>query len=404
MHIRFLAYFYTPCIGGCETVLQHQAEELVRRGHQVDVHVTPYTIQDLGQRVDSGTEVIGGVRVHRHPSFGLPFTNPFEKDAVTPGFVRAALASADLVVCVGFPSLHLEALSMARRLSGAALVVQNYITAEVLREVLNPSGTAHRHRVRTAYWQGRVRSTLRQADLVIADSPGAARALGEWLGTESVHCHIGMAVDPREFEDVTPQAIRSAREALGLGRSKVILAPSRIAHQKGTDLLVQAAAPLLRDASDDWRIAVVGPVNEPSFLARVEQLAAPLGERVRIGRLERPELLALMSDSQMVVLPSRGETVGGVVFEGMYAGALAIVSDGVEAARDDYLNDGVNGLLVPAGSVEGLQAALPSGMGGSLESLREEGRRMVEQRFTWGRSVDRLVELYNIALEGSARG
>ena len=43
MRIRFYAYFYPPCVGGGEVILQHQAEELVRRGHEVHVHVTPYT-------------------------------------------------------------------------------------------------------------------------------------------------------------------------------------------------------------------------------------------------------------------------------------------------------------------------------------------------------------------------
>ncbi len=396
MNIRFYSYFYPPCVGGGEVILQHQAEELARRGHAVHVHTTTYTNLNLRERTEAGTRVENGVTVHRRGSFALPFRNPLEQDAVTPAFARDALLPADLLVCMGYPSLHLDALAARARLTGTPLVVQNYVTADFLAEILAGEGGRNK-KVRAAYWKAWTRRELAGARMVIADSPAAGAALEARLGLSNVRVHIGMAVDPAEF-DVPDAARRDVRARLGLGGDRLVLAPSRLSRQKGADLLVRAMAPLL---APGWRLVIPGAVNEPAFADEVRALAAPLGDRVVFGPVSRPELCALFREASIVALPSRGETVGGVIFEGMWCGALAIVSDAVEAARDDYLCHERNGLLVPSEDVDALRAAVARGMREDLGPVRAAGHRMVETRFTWPRSVDRLWALYEEALRGS---
>jgi len=392
MRIRFYSYFYPPCIGGGEVILHHQAEELVRRGHQVHVHTTPFLNLNLQERGAAGTRTEGGVVVHRRASGVLPFHNPMEKDAVTPAFLADAFLPADLLVCVGYPSFHLDALSGRARQRGTPLGVQNYVTADFLREILAGAGGLNK-RIRARYWRRWVRPRLAAARMVLADSPGAAEALRTELALPNVRAHIGMAVDPREFADVSPPDGLAVRARMGLGEDRLILAPSRLSEQKGADLLVEAARPLL---GPGWRLVIVGPVNDEAFARRVRALAGG-DPRIHFGELPRRELIALMVESEVVCLPSRGETVGGVVFEGMYAGALAVVSDAVEAARDDYLADGRAGLLVPAGDVPALRATLRRAMGEDWSEMRAVGRRLVERRFTWSASVDRLLALYEEA-------
>ncbi|MFZ5480958.1 MAG: glycosyltransferase family 4 protein [Myxococcota bacterium] len=384
MRIRFYSYFYPPCVGGGEVILQHQAEELARRGHEVHVHTTTYANLNLRERVSAGSSVEGGVHVHRRASFRLPFRNPLEQDAVTPAFAADAFLPADLRVCVGYPSLHLDALTLAP----GPLVVQNYVTAEFLDEILRGEGGPNK-KVRAAYWRRWTRRQLRAADLVIADSPGAGRALAERLGLANVRVHVGMAVDPDEFDRADPAA---ARARLGLGDARIVLAPSRLAPQKGADLLVRALAGHLPAG---WRLVIPGAVNDEAFAAEVRRLAE--GHDVVFGPVPRDVLCGLFRAADVVVLPSRGETVGGVIFEGMYCGALAVVSDAVEAAREDYLKDGENGLLVRSGDVGALRAAVLRGAGEDTTAMRAAGRRMVRERFTWARSVDRLVALYEEA-------
>ncbi|MBM4365586.1 MAG: glycosyltransferase family 4 protein [Deltaproteobacteria bacterium] len=389
MRVRFFSYFYPPCIGGGEVILQHQAEELARRGHEVHVHTTPFTNMDGSTQVECGEFVEGGVHVYRRPSRWAPGRNPLEKNAVTPDFLRDSWLAADLLVCVGYPSLHLDLLSARCAATGTPLVVQNYITADFLREILDGAGGVNK-RLRAAYWRRWVRPLLSRASVVIADSPAATAALSSELGLDNVRTHIGMAVDPAEFDAVTPARRRALREKLGLGSAKLVVAPSRLSRQKGADLLVDAFLPLARDG---WKLVIAGPVNEPEFAATVREAALPCRDIV-ITELPREEQVALIAEASIVALPSRGETVGGVVFEGMYAGALCIVSSAVEAARDDYLQDGENGLLVESESVPALRSALSRAMAEPLSAVRAAGRRLVETRFTWPASVDRLLEIY----------
>jgi glycosyltransferase involved in cell wall biosynthesis len=393
VNIRFVSYFYPPCVGGGEVILQRQAEELARRGNQVHVHTTTYTNLNLRERTAAGTSIENGVHVHRSNAFELRFRNPLEVSAVAPGHLRALAAPADLLVCLGYPSLHFDALSARAALARTPLIVQNYVTADFLKEILAGRGDRGK-RVRAAYWRRWTRPALRRARLVLADSPAAGSALRDELGLDNVRVHIGMAVDPAEFE-VSDEARRAVRARLGLGADRIVLAPSRLSRQKGADLLVEAMAPLLRPG---WRVVIPGAVNDEAFAADVRARAAPLGDRVVFGPVSRAELCALFREADIVTLPSRGETVGGVVFEGMWCGALAVVSDAVEAARGDYLCHERNGLLFPSEDIGALRAALDRGMREDLSAVRAAGHRMVEARFTWTRSVDRLWSLYEEAV------
>jgi glycosyltransferase involved in cell wall biosynthesis len=394
--IRFYAYFYPPCIGGGEMILAQQARELARRGHEVHVHCSNFSNIALTETVECGDSTENGVNVHRRRAVKLPFSNPLEKDMILVKFFYEAFLPADLAVCVGYPSQHLDLLSLhKKRRPKVPLVVQNYVTAEFLTEILGGEGGINK-KVRSAYWKTWMRRKLSAADLVLADSPGAAGALSSQLGLSNVVPHIGMAVDPEEFDAVTDRQRRAIRKELKLSDDRVILAPSRVSPQKGADLLVQAAGPLLKEG---WRLAIIGPVNDAAFYEKVRTLAVPYKDRVHFGQLARPKLLALMKESSIVALPSRGETVGGVVFEGMYAGAAVVVSDAVEAAREDYLQDGVNGLMVPAGDINALQAALKRLMRSKNKGLVAQGRKTVEERFVWSKSVDRLWTHYKKALE-----
>ena len=396
MRIHFFSYFYPPCIGGGEVILAGQARELARRGHHVEVFTTPYTNLNYTTQGPSGSTLEQGVHVHRRRSFLLPFRNPLEKDAVTPAFWSDAWRPADLVVCVGYPSLHLDLLVPRCLVSGTPLVVQNYITAEFLAEILEGRGGIAK-KLRAGYWRVWTGPQLRAASLVIADSPAATAALGASLGLSRVHTHIGMAVDPAELDTISAADRGAARQKLALD-GPFVLAPSRISRQKGADLLldVMTRGPAGSRLLDRARLVVAGPVNEPDFHAALLQRAKEWGDRVRIVSPSRPELLALMAEAGAVVLPSRGETVGGVCFEAMYLGVPVVVSDAVEAAREDYLRDGRAGRLVAVEDHAAWIEALHGALAGDPERVAA-GRRLVEERFTWRASVDRLLQLYRLA-------
>ena len=78
--------------------MANQARVLASRGHEVHVHCTNYSNIALTSTVEVGDTLESGVNVHRYNSVVLPFSNPLEKDAVTPGFLAAMTKKADLLV------------------------------------------------------------------------------------------------------------------------------------------------------------------------------------------------------------------------------------------------------------------------------------------------------------------
>ena len=64
MKVAIVSPFYTPSIGGVETIARDTAEELVRRGHEV--HVVTITCDNTWVKIaEAGKVMIGGVVIHR---------------------------------------------------------------------------------------------------------------------------------------------------------------------------------------------------------------------------------------------------------------------------------------------------------------------------------------------------
>ncbi len=130
---------------------------------------------------------------------------------------------------------------------------------------------------------------------------------------------------------------------------------------------------------DDFQLDIHGDGPER---ARLEALAAPLGDRVRFhGATADPR--GAMGAMDAVVLCSQAEGFGLVLIEAMAAGVNVVASD-VPGIRD-VVDSQRTGLLVPAASPRSLADAiqrlrLDPGLG---DRLRIEAAADVRRRFTW---------------------
>lgn len=149
---------------------------------------------------------------------------------------------------------------------------------------------------------------------------------------------------PRVLEGLQPFAPSGQQEILYVGQ---------VIRGKGVDLLLRALARLDRP----WRTTIVGDGNH---LQACRDLASELGigDRVRFtGWVDHEALGAFYSAACFAVVPSRWpEPFGMVGPEAMARGrpVVAFSAGGIP----DWLADGVSGLLVPPGDVQGLAAAM----------------------------------------------
>lgn len=172
-------------------------------------------------------------------------------------------------------------------------------------------------------------------------------------------------------------------ELSGFPRGRIVLTVGRWAaaeRYKGADLLISAVAQL-RGTHPDLHLAAVGSGDD---LPRLRALAARLGVSEAIHFFEdlsREEIAACYARADLFALPSTAEGFGLVFLEAM-AFSKAVVGAAAGGSMD-VIEDGVNGLLVPANDPERLAQALDRLLRDEAlcAELGRRGAEIVRRRF-----------------------
>src|SRR3954452_15128372 len=134
---------------------------------------------------------------------------------------------------------------------------------------------------------------------------------------------------------------RSMEQFSGRGR---FLYVGRLVHHKGADVLAEAYARYRTLVPDPWTLDVAGIGPLEPLLSRIDGVTLH-------GFLQPPEIADLMREVTAFVLTSHIEPYGVVVHEAA-ASALPILCTDFSGAGPTFVQDGVNGWLVPAGDAE----------------------------------------------------
>ncbi len=170
-----------------------------------------------------------------------------------------------------------------------------------------------------------------------------------------------------------------------------LLFVGRFAFNKGLDVLMAVARRLEEEGrSQDFQFQLVG---DGPLLAGYRAQGLP-SNVLLMGRVDDAGLDELYRTCDALVLPTRFEGMPTVVLEAMVRARPIIVSN-VGATAE--LVDGANGYLLPPGDTDALhQALLSLEYRTPLERMQlgMEGRRRVEERFTWAAVTDGFVRLF----------
>ncbi len=194
-------------------------------------------------------------------------------------------------------------------------------------------------------------------------------------------------------DDYDPSPPTSAeRRRFGFDHQHVLLgACGRLSEEKGFDLLIDAVAQLVADGCPiGLLIAGEGHLKQ-QLQDQIDKRG--LQNNVRLaGFLNDPRELYRAID--IFVLSSLREGLPNVVLESM-ATQRAVVTTRVNGIPR-LVTNGQNGIVVETGSIEELYRGLSECLGD--EALRHEiaaaGRRTVEERFSFARRMQKIVDIY----------
>ena len=324
MKILFCTFSYFPAVtGGAERQARLQAQELVRRGHQVTV-VCPRSGR-LSSETIQGVRVVRLCRIERWPVTRISY---FAR--LFPWLLRH-VGKFDLVH-VHLANIQADlAVFAARRWRRPTYL--KLACGGPVGEVQRLSGVA-----RFTRWYG-----YRHADRIQALS---SEIVDELVGigvAEDRIVQIPNGIDMEEFAPVDDRRRRELRAKLNLPADQVTaLFVGRLVDYKGIDDLL-AAWPQVRQ--EDATLVVVGATGEA--------VTAPAGVIVR-DWVQSPR--EYMQAADVFVHPSHADGMSNAVLEAMACGLPLVATK--HGATHGLVEDGREALLVPARNPNALAAAL----------------------------------------------
>lgn len=169
--------------------------------------------------------------------------------------------------------------------------------------------------------------------------------------------------------------------------------------RKGLDVLLETLA-MLNKRHREWTCIIAGNGAIEPYCETAKRLG--IAEQTSfVGWVSPEQLHRLMQQSDVVVLPSRGEGLPLCLVEGAAAGAAMVATD--EGATREVLHDGVNGIIAPLDPTAMSDALCTlADDRDRLESMQSASRAIYLQHFGLDQMIHALHSVYLVAAGKSA--
>ena len=208
---------------------------------------------------------------------------------------------------------------------------------------------------------------------------------------------------PNFLEDVQVNNFHS-RPLAKLGTGKKFLFLSRFHPKKGLDLLLPAFAQVKHKHPDC--VLVLAGAGKSGFVSNLQQEARRLKIDQHIvwaGFLENEEKWMAFAGANVFVLPSYAENFGIAVLEAMACGIPVVISDQVGICSD--VREAQAGIIIQI-EINQLADAMIRLLDHPEigKKMGENGRRLVEEKFTAKKVIPQIIELYESVLNLKRNG
>jgi len=369
-----------PSYGGPSRAIVGMTESLAARGVVVEVATTdrdgPARLPvRLGEGVRRGNVLYHFFRTMPSGEWKLSLSLAH--------WLRSNAASYDLVHVHGMFSFSTIPACRTARGCGIPYVLRPLGT-------LTPASLGFRSWKKRPYFALVERTHLEGAAAIHVTSPQeeeAVRALGFGDRTRLVPLGVETPAIHREAERDAAATIRF----LFLGRLHPI---------KQLPLLLEAFALAARSGSANVELVIVGG-GHPAYRRELEEVASTFGVSRRVhftGEVSQSATHELFGAADVFVLPSRTENFGLAAAEALGAGLPVIVTEQVGLAHD--ITSAQAGRVVQPTASALASAIRELAEDASLRArMSVNARRLADERYSWSRSADALIEVYDDLLD-----
>jgi teichuronic acid biosynthesis glycosyltransferase TuaC len=374
-----VTHTFLPHVGGIERVVYEQSKRLMQKQFELMV---------LTNRINTKKQYsYDGIRVQCYDSLSIGFRLgiPYPIPNVTSfkPFLEA-VKSSDLIHAHGHPYLSsLIAAKLAKRYSKPLVLTQHNTFIEYESsfwdhvEWLNDLAIG--------------RQVLNQANKIIVVS-NATKKYVLSLGADPEKIKVlHNGVDINRFKPLA--GIREKiRRKLGISQDAVVaLTVRRLVHKNGIDTLIESAKIAIKKNPLLVFLVIGSGPDFDEVKLRAEQWGIKKNFRLA-GFVSDKDLPFYYNAADFFVLPSKsGEGLPLVALEAMSCG-LPVVATEVGGISEVVTKD--SGKLVPPDNADALAEAVLDFSHRELSALKNDARTMIEQRYSWDKNVEKLVEIY----------
>ncbi len=194
-----------------------------------------------------------------------------------------------------------------------------------------------------------------------------------------------------KFENVNIEKVNKLKEEFKINSEKIILFVGMLTERKGVDKVIKISSQLLDEGHNIKTILVGDAHGENVFRKNVQER-----HREKIifagGRKEIPEFMKL---AHILLLPSEGEGLPGVVMEAMASGLPVVATE--EGCTPDLIENGKEGFLVSDQNyIPFLRRILATP---ALHQKMSELSREKISLFKWTKIAKKYVQIYERKIE-----
>ncbi|MGD6852597.1 MAG: glycosyltransferase family 4 protein [Candidatus Bathyarchaeia archaeon] len=369
---------YLPHAGGIQKVVYAQNKWLKKQNYEPSI-VTP-RIQTPKSYFFEGVRVNCFQSLNVAFRLGIPNAIPTVSSFKT--FLRA-VKSSDIVHAHGHPYMASLILGKLAKQQQKPFVLTQHNTFIQYDNMFN---TVERLNDLTVGSEA-----LRDADRIIAVSNATKDyVLGLGANPKKVKV-IHNGVDLERFRPLAGKK-REMRRKLGIREDAVVvLTVRRIVYKNGVDTLIDAAD-IVAQKNPKVTFLVVGKgASQNSVQAKVKELGIEDNFRLA-GFIADDELPFYYNAADFFVLPSKsGEGLPLVALEAMASGLPVVATD--VGGISEVLTCRCGRLVPPNMPVEMAEAILDYSQT-DLSALGREVRGLMEEKYSWEKNVESLVEVY----------